>query len=109
MSMAVDRWNDIHHSGIPDIFGRLVLFLKRAAKNMAHGSLRVGDGMNDEAVIRPQARTKNSRQRRHVREDLPLRTAPAGPAANTVPSTSASGSGETQRLREVPGQRGLWR
>jgi SNF2 family DNA or RNA helicase len=59
MSKAVDRRSDIHRngcgdaadSGIPGVFGRLLLFLKRAAKNQVHGSLRVGGGMNDEAVI----------------------------------------------------------
>jgi len=59
MSKAVDLRSDIHRngcgdaadSGIPGVFGRLLLFLKRAAKNQVHGSLRVGGGMNDEAVI----------------------------------------------------------
>ncbi len=58
MSMAVDRRSDIHcngcgdaaDSGIPGVFGCLALFLKRAAENQVHGSLRVGGGMNDEAV-----------------------------------------------------------
>jgi hypothetical protein len=59
MSKAVARRSDIHHNGCGDaadsgilrVFGRLLLFLKRAAKNQVHGSLRVGGGMNDEAVI----------------------------------------------------------
>ena len=57
--MAVDRRSDVHRngcgdaadSGIPGVFGRLVIFLKRAAKNQVHGSLRVGGGVNDEPVI----------------------------------------------------------
>lgn len=57
--MAVDRRSDIHRngcgdaadSGIPDIFGRLVLFLKRGAENQVHGSLRVAGCMNDKPVI----------------------------------------------------------
>lgn len=59
MSMAIDRRSDIQcngcgdaaESGIPGLFGCLVLFLKRAAKNQVHGSLRVRGGMNNEAVI----------------------------------------------------------
>lgn len=38
--------------GIPNIFGRLVLFPKRAAENQVNGSLRVSSGMNDEPVSR---------------------------------------------------------
>ncbi|MFZ0305982.1 MAG: hypothetical protein WAL75_25070 [Terracidiphilus sp.] len=57
--MAVDRRSDIHcngcgeaaDSGIPGVFGCLVHFLKRAAENQVHGSLRDGGGMNDEAVL----------------------------------------------------------
>jgi len=57
--MAVDRRSDTHcngcgdtaDSGIPGVFGCLVLFPKRAAENHVHGSLRVGSGMNDEAAI----------------------------------------------------------
>ena len=59
MSKAADRRSDFHRngcgdsadSGVPGVFGRLLLFLKCAAKNQVHGSLRVGGGMNDEAVI----------------------------------------------------------
>src|SRR5258708_32288205 len=59
MCMAVVRWSDIQRtgcgdaadSGIPGVFSRLILFLKRVAENQVHGSLRVGGGMNDEAVI----------------------------------------------------------
>jgi len=43
--MAVDRRSDIHRngcgdaagSGIPGVFGCLLLFLKRAAENQVHG------------------------------------------------------------------------
>jgi len=57
--MAVDRRSDIHRngcgdaadSGIPGVFGCLLLFLKRAAEDQVHGSLRVGGCMNDEPVI----------------------------------------------------------
>ena len=57
--MTVDRRSDIHRkgcgdaavSGIPGVFGCLLLFLKRAAENQVHGSLRVGGCMNDEPVI----------------------------------------------------------
>ena len=57
--MAVVRRSDIYrngcgddaYSGFPGVFGCLVLFLKRAAENQVHGSLRVGGDMNDEAVI----------------------------------------------------------
>jgi hypothetical protein len=41
---------DAADSGIPGVLGCLVLFLKRAVENHIHGSLRVGGGMNDEAV-----------------------------------------------------------
>ena len=52
--MAIDRHCDIHRNdcgdaadgGIPGAFGRLLLFLKRAAENQVHGSLCVGGGMN---------------------------------------------------------------
>jgi hypothetical protein len=44
------RRSDIHYSGFPGVFDCLVLFLKRAAENQVNGSLRVGGGMNDEAV-----------------------------------------------------------
>ncbi len=58
MSMAVNCRSDIDRngcgdaadSGIPGVFGCLVLFLKRAAENQVYGSLRVGGGMNDEPV-----------------------------------------------------------
>ena len=57
--MAVDRRSDIHRngcgdaadSGIPGVFGCLLLFFKRTAENQVHGSLRVGGCMNDEPVI----------------------------------------------------------
>jgi hypothetical protein len=57
--MAADRRSDVHRngcgdtagSGIPGLFGRLVLFLKRAAENKVHGSLRVGRCTNDEPVV----------------------------------------------------------
>ena len=48
---SIGRLRDAADSGIPGVFGRLLLFLKRAAKNQVHGSLCVGSGMNDEAVI----------------------------------------------------------
>jgi hypothetical protein len=38
-------------SGIPGVFGHLVLFFKSAAENQVHGPLRVSGCMNDEAVI----------------------------------------------------------
>jgi hypothetical protein len=38
-------------SGIPVVFARLLLFLKRAAENQVHSSLRVGSGINDKPVI----------------------------------------------------------
>jgi hypothetical protein len=57
--MAVDRWSNIHrngcgdaaYSGIPGVFGCLLPLLKGAAENQVRGSLRVGGGINDEAVI----------------------------------------------------------
>jgi len=42
---------DVADSGILSVFGCLLLFLKRAAENQFHGSLRIGGGMKDEAVI----------------------------------------------------------
>jgi len=56
--MAVDCWSNTHRNGcgdaadggIPGVFSRLLLCLKRVAENQVHGSLRVGGGMNDEAV-----------------------------------------------------------
>src|SRR5947207_10714469 len=59
MSIPAGRRDDIHgngcgdaaDSGIPGVFGCLLLFFKRAAENQVHGSLRVGGGMNDEPVI----------------------------------------------------------
>ncbi len=39
--MAVDRRSDIHCNGFPGVFGCFVLYLKRAAENRVHGSLRV--------------------------------------------------------------------
>lgn len=52
--MAVDRRSDIHRngcgdaadSGIPGVFSCLVPFLKRAAENHIHGSLRVDGGIH---------------------------------------------------------------
>ena len=42
---------DAADSGIPGVFGCLLLFFKRAAENQVHGSLRVGGCMNDKPVI----------------------------------------------------------
>jgi hypothetical protein len=58
--MAVDRRSDSHRSGngdaadsgIPGVFGWLAFFLKHAAKNQVHGTLRVGGSMNDKPVTR---------------------------------------------------------
>ena len=57
--MAVGRRSDIYRngcgdaadSGIPDIFGRLLLFFKRAAEDAINRSLCVGGCMNDKAVV----------------------------------------------------------
>ena len=64
MGMAVGRRSDIHRngygeaadSGIPGVFGCLLIFLKRAAKNLVHSSQLVGGGMNDEGVVLFHAR-----------------------------------------------------
>ena len=50
--MAIDRRSDSHRGGV---FGWLAFFLKHAAKNQVHGSLRVSGGMSNEPVILVQS------------------------------------------------------